>query len=68
MLLGHTTIATTMRYAHLSQSTLRTAIGLLSPERVLSMDFGQPVGNRWLEAQMKEAARKTLVPEKAVIS
>lgn len=67
MLLGHTAIATTMRYAHLAQSTLRTAIGLLSPKRALDLNFGQQVGNPWLEALRKEDAQKTLLPENPVI-
>jgi len=68
MLMGHSTITTTMRYAHLAQSTLRTAIDLLSPERLLNVNFGQPVGNQWLEALRKEDAQKTLVLENPVIS
>ena len=40
-LLGHADIQTTMRYAHLSNSTLEDVIGLLEPET----DYGQPAGN-----------------------
>ena len=47
-LLGHSTITTTMRYAHLAPSTLRTAIDLLD---LGEPSVGQPAGNRWLEAQ-----------------
>jgi integrase len=68
MLLGHTAVATTMRYAHLSQSTLRTAIDLLNPKQARNLNFGQPVVNRWLEAQMRETSRETLVPENLLIS
>lgn len=58
-LMGHSTIDMTMRYTHLSPSTLRTTIDLLNPERAFSESFGQPVGNRWLEAQKKEMAQKS---------
>ena len=47
-LLGHSTITTTMRYAHLAPSTLRTAIDLLD---LGGQSLGQPAGNPWLEAQ-----------------
>jgi integrase len=60
-LLGHSTITTTMRYAHLAPSMLRTAIDLMNPKTAHGADFGQPVGNRWLEAQQKEAAWKGAV-------
>lgn len=57
-LLGHSTITTTMRYAHVAPSTLRTAVNMLNPKTVLSADFGQPVGNQWFEAQQKEISQK----------
>lgn len=41
-LLGHRDIRTTMRYAHLSPSELRSAIDVLDPGK----KFGQPVGNQ----------------------
>ena len=50
-LLGHSNITTTMRYAHLAPSTLRTAIDLLVPQ----MLSGQPAGNQWIEAQQSVA-------------
>ena len=48
-LLGHSSITTTMRYAHLAPSTLRAAIDQLDPKSLISDDFGQPVGNPWVE-------------------
>jgi glutamine synthetase len=60
-LLGHSNITTTMRYAHVAPSTLRTAINMLNPKVMLNADFGQPVGNQWLEAQHKEIAQKNSV-------
>jgi integrase len=56
MLLGHSSITTTMRYAHLAPSTLRSAIDMLNPKTLLSANFGQQVGNAWLETQRREAA------------
>ena len=67
-LLGHTDIRTTMRYAHVAPSTLRTAIDLLNPKCVLSVDFGQPVGNQWLQVQRREVAQKIRVPENRVLT
>jgi len=52
-LLGHSSITTTMRYAHLAPSALRAAIDTLNPKTIVSGSFGQPVGNRWtLEKQL----------------
>lgn len=67
-LLGHSTIATTMRYAHLAPSTLRAVVDMLDPNGVLSVDFGQPMGNQWLEAHRYETVQKAPVPENLVIS
>ncbi|MFA6348646.1 MAG: tyrosine-type recombinase/integrase [Candidatus Paceibacterota bacterium] len=53
-LLGHTSIMTTMRYAHVAPSSYRAAIDLLNPRAALAADFGQPVVNRWLEIQRKQ--------------
>lgn len=39
-LLGHSTIATTMRYSHVADSALRTAIEKLNP-RAAGVNFGQ---------------------------
>lgn len=60
MLMGHSNITTTMRYAHLAPSTLRSAIDMLNPKNVIGADFGQPVGNRWFEAQQKESVQKSI--------
>jgi integrase len=50
-LLGHSSITTTMRYAHLAPSTLRAAVDMLNPSTILSVDFGQPAGNAWFDAE-----------------
>jgi integrase len=63
MLLGHSNITTTMRYAHVAPSTLRTAIEMLNPKSLVNADFGQPVVNQWLELQQKEEAQKNVVPK-----
>ena len=53
-LLGHSSITTTMRYAHLAPSTLRTAIDQLNLKSLVSSSFRQPVGNKWVEALRQE--------------
>jgi SWI2/SNF2 ATPase/Phage integrase family len=58
VLLGHASTATTMRYAHVVPSTLRAAIDMLNPKTAVNADFGQPVGNRWLQTQSREAVAK----------
>lgn len=67
-LMGHSTIEMTMRYTHLAPSTMRTAIDLLNPSWALSEDFGQLVGNQWLEAQAKELRKKSSMSENTVTS
>jgi len=44
-LLGHANIQTTMRYAHLSPSSLREAVNLLETNNVRSQIVGQHTGN-----------------------
>jgi integrase len=54
-LLGHSSITTTMRYAHLAPSTLRMAIDQLNPKSAIAGSFGHPVGNAWVDAIHREA-------------
>ncbi|MGO9994839.1 MAG: tyrosine-type recombinase/integrase [Steroidobacteraceae bacterium] len=42
-LLGHASIATTMRYTHVAPSAMRAAIDMLNPKIAASGEFGQPV-------------------------
>ncbi|MGD0328457.1 MAG: site-specific integrase [Minisyncoccia bacterium] len=67
-LLGHSNIDMTMRYAHLDQSTLRTAIDLLNPMLALPASFGQPVGNRWFGSQAQEFVPRSSMPENLVVT
>lgn len=53
-LLGHSTIGMTMRYSHVAPSTLRAAIDMLNPKTRVQSDFGQPVGNQWVETIQRE--------------
>ncbi len=57
-LMGHSSVTTTMRYAHVAPSTLRSAIEILNPKTMVSGYFGQPGVNQWQEVQKAEALRK----------
>lgn len=59
MLLGHSSITTTMRYAHLAPSTLRSAIDLLNPRTALDAGSCQPAVNAWVENQRQELLHQT---------
>ncbi len=59
LLLGHSTIMMTMRYAHVAPSAMRSAIELLNPKSQYANEgFGQPVGNQWMLAQHHVATQK----------
>lgn len=64
-LMGHSTITTTMRYAHVAPSTLRAAIEMLNPKTMIATDCGQPVGNQWQEIQRSHADKKVSAAEYA---
>ena len=55
-LMGHSTIAMTMRYTHLAPATLRAAIDSLSSERSVTSNPGQPAGNQWSRQELRKAA------------
>lgn len=60
-LLGHANITTTMRYAHVAPSALRTAIEMLNPKTMVATDFGQPAVNQWQARQKHDlGASETL--------
>jgi len=63
-LLGHTSIATTMRYAHVAPSTLREAIKLVNPRTADVAKRGQPAGNLWLERQLQLRQIEDVIVEK----
>jgi integrase len=53
VLLGHSSITTTMRYAHVAPSTLRAAIDLLNPKSAANAEFGHQMGTEWMEMDKK---------------
>jgi integrase len=55
ILMGHSSVTTTMRYAHLAPSTLRSVIDMLNPKMLAGVDFGQPGVNPWLRLQQRHA-------------
>jgi integrase len=58
-LLGHATITTTMRYAHVAPSTLRAAIDMLNPKSSVNANWCQPGVNQWHEMQRNEVCDET---------
>jgi integrase len=63
-LLGHSSVVTTMGYAHLAPSTLRLAIDpLINPLSALSQEFGQPVGNQWSTALDNKTTQLITTPK-----
>jgi integrase len=48
VLLGHSSITTTMRYAHVAPSTLRAAIDLLNPKTAVDADLRHQLGTEWM--------------------
>lgn len=67
-LLGHTSITTTMRYAHVAPSALRTAIELANPRTAGLQRFGQPVGNHWQEGHLQENGVNEVSAEELAIA
>jgi integrase len=61
MLMGHSSVNTTMRYTHLAPSSLRAAIDLLNPKTIFATDVRQPAVNRWFEAQNASVEQKHAV-------
>lgn len=68
VLLGHVSIATTMRYAHVAPSALRKAIELANPRTAEPVNGGQPAGNRWQASQRIIRQADSAVTEKRAIA
>jgi integrase len=67
-LMGHSTIAMTMRYTHLAPTTLRAAVDLLSPEQTQDSNLRQPAVNRWSASQAGHLAQNILSSERSYVS
>jgi hypothetical protein len=59
----YVSITTTMRYAHVAPSALRTAIELANPRTAGAPNFGQPVSNRWRGRHLQNRSLQTEVAE-----
>ncbi|NIT13905.1 MAG: tyrosine-type recombinase/integrase [Candidatus Dadabacteria bacterium] len=67
-LLGHSEIQTTMRYAHLSSSSLREAVYLLEPvQKEISRNFRHYMGNRLKKVDKFSAHPKHIIAQKPLI-
>lgn len=57
-LLGHSSISTTMRYAHGALPELRLAIDVLNPNNLLNNGVGQQAVNQWVETQKLNSEKR----------
>lgn len=62
-LMGHAHIQTTMRYAHLSPSSLREAVALLETKKAPLSNFGHYMGNDVPQSSNLLPSIKPLIPE-----
>lgn len=58
-LMGHSSITTTMMYAHVAPSALREAIYMLNPKTMVDAGLRQPGVNSWQEAQRQQVGQET---------